>query len=117
MAVADDIIRKNPFRFKLSDVISADANNRIPLTKAQQTAYLQFLREDGRNYYNDIVILLGTGMRVSELYGLVRSDIDMNARSISIKRQIMPNSRQTIFCCHTKDQKRYTKNSYDPRCL
>lgn len=97
MAVDDDIIRKNPFRFKLSDVISADANNRIPLTKAQQTAYLQFLREDGRNYYDDIVILLGTGMRVSELYGLVRSDIDMNARSISVKRQLCRTADKPYF--------------------
>ena len=70
MAVDDDIIRKNPFKFKLSDVVPKDAYARDALTKAQQEQYLQFVQDCGGNYYDDIVILLGTGLRVSELYGL-----------------------------------------------
>ena len=71
MAVDDDMIRKNPFKFKLSDVIPNNAYVRSALTKAQQERYLQFIRDHGKdNYYDDIVILLGTGLRVSELYGL-----------------------------------------------
>ena len=66
MAVDDDMIRKNPFKFKLSDVIPNDAYVRSALTKAQQERYLQFIRDHGKdNYYDDIVILLGTGLRVS----------------------------------------------------
>ena len=64
MAVDDDMIRKNPFKFKLSDVIPNDAYVRSALTKAQQERYLQFIRDHGKdNYYDDIVILLGTGLR------------------------------------------------------
>ena len=72
MAVDDDIIRKNPFKFKLSDVVPKGAYVRDALTKEQQEKYLQFVQDCGGNYYDDIVILLGTGLRVSELYGLTR---------------------------------------------
>ena len=85
MAVDDDMIRKNPFKFKLSDVIPNDAYVRSALTKAQQERYLQFIRDHGKdNYYDDIVILLGTGLRVSELYGLTKADIDFDRRCIHI---------------------------------
>ena len=68
MAVDDDMIRKNPFKFKLSDVIPKDAFVRTALTREQQNLYLHFFQEyGGGNYYDDIVILLGTGLRVSEL--------------------------------------------------
>ena len=36
MAVEDDIIRKNPFKFKLSDVVPKDAYVRNALTREQQ---------------------------------------------------------------------------------
>ena len=62
MAVDDDMIRKNPFKFKLSDVIPKDAFVRTALTREQQDLYLQFFQEyGGGSYYDDIVILLGTG--------------------------------------------------------
>lgn len=44
MAVDDDMIRKNPFKFKLSDVIPKDAFVRTALTREQQDLYLQFSR-------------------------------------------------------------------------
>ena len=62
MAVDDDIIRKNPFKFKLSDVVPKDAYVRDALTKEQQDKYLQFVQECGGNYYDDILILPGTGL-------------------------------------------------------
>lgn len=83
------MIRKNPFKFKLSDVIPNDAFVRDALTKEQQDKYLQFIRDYGHdNYYDDIVILLGTGLRVSELYGLTRSDIDFERRRIYVRHQL-----------------------------
>lgn len=51
MAVDDDMIRKNPFKFKLSDVIPKDAYVRSALTKAQQERYLQFIRDYGKDNY------------------------------------------------------------------
>ena len=102
MAEEDDIIRKNPFRFKLSTVIPYDATERKALTKAQQDhllerdiAYTQNLPvKDGCSaqanwYQNEIIILLGTGLRVSELYGLTLKDIDFKERFIHVNKQLI----------------------------
>lgn len=97
MAVDDDLIRKNPFKFKLSDVIPKDAYVRDALTKEQQEQYLQFVQDCGGNYYDDIVILLGTGLRVSELYGLTRSDIDFERRCIHVRRQLCRTAEKPYF--------------------
>ena len=102
MAVDDDIIRKNPFKFKLSDVVPKDAYVRDALTKEQQEKYLQFVQDCGGNYYDDIVILLGTGLRVSELYGLTRADIDFDRRCIHVRRQLSRTANQPYFISSPK---------------
>lgn len=105
MAVDDDLIRKNPFKFKLSDVVPNDAYIRNALTKVQQERYLQFIRDYGHdNYYDDIVILLGTGLRVSELYGLTRSDIDFERRCIHVRRQLCRTAEKPYFVAPPKTQ-------------
>ena len=105
MAVDDDMIRKNQFKFKLSDVVPNDAYVRKALTKAQQERYLQFIRDYGQgNYYDDIVILLGTGLRVSELYGLTRSDIDFERRCIHVQRQLCRTADKPYFVAPPKTQ-------------
>lgn len=90
MAVEDDAIRKNPFAFALTEVIPNDAEERKPLTKEEQQRFLDFVLADTcrKRYYNEIVILLGTGLRVSELYGLTLSDIDFRSRRITVERQL-----------------------------
>lgn len=102
MAVEDDMIRKNPFKFKLSDVVPKDANVRNALTKAQQERYLEFVRDDGGNYYNDIVILLGTGLRVSELYGLTLSDVDFERRCVRVTKQLCRTAEKPYFVTSPK---------------
>ena len=98
MAVDDDVIRKNPFKFKLSDVVPNDAYLRDALTREQQDRYLQFIRDHGHdNYYDDIVILLGTGLRVSELYGLTRSDLDFQRRCIQVTHQLCRTAEKPYF--------------------
>lgn len=103
MAVDDDMIRKNPFKFKLSDVVPNDAYIRNALTKAQQEKYLQFIRDYGSgNYYDDIVILLGTGLRVSELYGLTKTDLDFERRRIYVRRQLCRTADKPYFITSPK---------------
>lgn len=102
MAVEDDMIRKNPFKFKLSDVVPKDANVRNALTKAQQERYLEFVHDDGGNYYNDIVILLGTGLRVSELYGLTLSDVDFERRCVRVTKQLCRTAEKPYFVTSPK---------------
>lgn len=103
MAVDDDMIRKNPFKFELSDVVPNDAFIRTALTKAQQDRYLQFIQDEGNgNYYDDIVILLGTGLRVSELYGLTKADVDFERRCIHVRKQLCRTADKPYFVAPPK---------------
>ena len=97
MAVDDDLIRKNPFKFNISDILPDDKCKRQALTKEQQHRYLQFVEELGGNYYDDIVILLYTGLRVSELYGLTKSDIDFDNRCIQITKQLCRTAERPYY--------------------
>ena len=103
MAVDDDILRKNPFKFKLSDVVPRDAYVRTALSREQQEQYLQFFMEyGGGSYYDDVVILLGTGLRVCELYGLTKSDLDFDRRCIHVRRQLSRTANQPYFISSPK---------------
>ena len=103
MAVDDDILRKNPFKFKLSDVVPRDAYVRTALSREQQEQYFQFFMEyGGGSYYDDVVILLGTGLRVSELYGLTKSDLDFDRRCIHVRRQLSRTANQPYFISSPK---------------
>lgn len=94
MAVQDDILRKNPFDFKLRDVLEDDTQKKVPLSPEQEEAFLSFVREDAtyRRYYDEVVILLGTGLRISELCGLTKSDIDLDnpeGRCLHVDHQLL----------------------------
>ena len=103
MAVDDDILRKNPFKFKLSDVVPRDAYVRTALSREQQEQYLQFFMEyGGGSYYDDVMILLGTGLRVSKLYGLTKSDLDFDRRCIHVRRQLSRTANQPYFISSPK---------------
>lgn len=90
MAVEDDIIRRNPFSFQITDVVPNDSKTRQAISKEVKERFLTFIRESRHysQYYDEIIILLGTGMRVSELYGLTRADLDFEARRIKVERQL-----------------------------
>ena len=103
MAVDDDMIRKNPFKFKLCELLPNDEEKRQALTHAQQKRYLDFVRDTGRNrYYNDIVVLLGTGLRVSELYGLTKADIDFDRGCLRITKQLCRTAEKVYFITEPK---------------
>lgn len=91
MAYNEDIIRKNPFDFKLVDVVTNDSQKRIAMTQEQQDIWMGFIREDKtyQKYYDEFVVLLNTGMRVSEFCGLTRSDIDFDNRKIRVDHQLV----------------------------
>ncbi|MCB6478622.1 site-specific integrase, partial [Emergencia timonensis] len=72
IAIQDDCVRKNPFDFKLSEVIENDTKEKVALTEEQEQALLSFIKTDNvyHKYYDDVLILLKTGLRISELCGL-----------------------------------------------
>ena len=82
---------KNPFHFKLSSVIRTDVVKREALTEEQVETWLSFLKTDavGARYYDTNLLLLETGMRISELCGLTMEDIDFSKNEISINHQLL----------------------------
>jgi integrase len=91
MAYNEDIIRRNPFDFKLVDVVPNDSKKRIAMTEEQQKIWMNFIREDSTysKYYDEFVVLLGTGMRVSEFCGLTKNDLDFENRRIRVDHQLV----------------------------
>lgn len=89
-ALNDDLVRKNPFNWNLSDVLEDDTEHKTALTDEQVNALLSFLQIDDvyKKYYNAIVVLLHTGLRISELCGLTISDIDFEQGFIRVNHQI-----------------------------
>ena len=91
MAVEEDILRKSPFDFGLTKVVPNDSETRIALDPEQLELWMSFLRNDShyRQYYDEFVVLLGTGMRISEFCGLTKKDLDFEERKIRVERQLM----------------------------
>lgn len=89
-ALNDDLVRKNPFTWNLSDVLEDDTEHKTALTDEQVNALLSFVQMDMvyQKYYNAIVVLLHTGLRISELCGLTTSDIDFEKGFIQVNHQI-----------------------------
>ena len=91
MACDEDIIRKNPFAFPLNGVVVNDSQKRIALSPEEQEIFMTFIKEDSHYscYYDEFVVLLGTGMRVSEFCGLTKDDLDFVNRKIREERQLL----------------------------
>lgn len=107
MAVDDDMIRKNPFRFKISDVITKNTTPRQALTPHDEKVFLEYAADFP--CYNIIVVLLGTGIRVSELCGLTLLDIDFENRRINVDKQLLrtPDGMYYVTTPKTQSGMRY----------
>lgn len=95
MALHDDCIRKNPFDFSLSSVMKNDTQSRQALTQEQEEKLLAFIQSDVcyRKHYDEIIIMLRTGLRISEFCGLTVKDLDFTNRIINIDHQLIKLSK------------------------
>ena len=93
MAIEDDYVRKNPFDFQLSEDIDDDSESRQALSEEQEEKLLSFLQYDTvyQKYYDDVLILLKTGLRISELCGLTVQDLDFENHTLNIDHQLLRN--------------------------
>lgn len=109
MACDEDAIRKNPFEFKLSEVIEDDGKERVSLTPAQQKAWLDFVQNDKvyKKYYDELIVLLGTGLRISEFCGLTREDLDFENRRIRVERQLIKETNGVYRTAKLKSKSGY----------
>ena len=104
VAVEDDVIFKNPFNWKLSNVINIKKTERSALTKEEQDDFLQFVSNSGcySKYLYEILVLLGTGVRISEFCGLTTDNIDFSNRRIHIEKQLAVLEGRTLIFTATK---------------
>lgn len=95
--------RKNGmYEFRL-DIILNNTQKRVALTPKQQEQFLEYIKNDAHfcRYLDEIKILLGTGMRISEFCGLTISDLDFDRRRIRVDHQLV----------RTRDGKRYIEKT------
>ena len=106
LAIQDDLLRKNPFDFQLSTVIEDDTEPKVPLTPAQEESFLSFAQNDKvyQKYCDELIILLGTGLRISELCGLTDTDINFENRIINVDHQLL-RSAETGYYIETPKTK------------
>ena len=99
MAIEDDYVRKNPFDFQLSEVIDDDSESRQALSEEQEEKLLSFLQYDTvyQKYYDDVLILLKTGLRISELCGLTIMDVDFIHEVVVIDHQLLKSKEQGYY--------------------
>lgn len=91
IAIQEGYLKKNPFDFRLSDVVENDTKPRQPLTEKQENDLLDFVRVDDvySKYYEAILLLLKTGLRASELCGLTINDLDFENRLLRVDHQLL----------------------------
>lgn len=99
VAIQDDCIRKNPFDFQLITVLVDNTEPKVPLTPAQEESFLAFVQNDKiyQKYYDELIILLGTGLRISEFCGLTDTDLDFDNRTINVDHQLLKDSKTGYY--------------------
>lgn len=97
-AIEDDCIRKNPFNFALNTVLEDDTKQKAALTPEQEESLIAFAESDRvyRKYADELVILLGTGLRISELCGLT-AKLDFENRIIHVDHQLLKDSEAGYY--------------------
>ena len=105
-AIQDDCIRKNPFDFQLNTVIEDDTEPKVPLTAEQEESLLSFMQSDSvyQKYRDEVIILLGTGLRISELCGLTETDLDFENRIINVDHQLLRSAETGYYIEKPKTQ-------------
>ncbi len=72
-------------------MIEDDTEPKVSLTAEQEESLLSFMQSDSvyQKYHDEVIILLGTGLRISELCGLTKTDLDFENRVINVDQQLL----------------------------
>ena len=100
MLVNDDVVRKNPVTFSCTDIVARPEHDRKALTKQQQKSWMEFIKNSVyySRYYDECLVLLNTGMRISEFCGLTYGDLDFENRRIKVDHQLLRGNTHSEFC-------------------
>ena len=88
-------------------------SNLYPLRRKR--LFLSFVQHDKvyQKYYDEIIILLGTGLRISELCGLTEADIDLDKQLINVDHQLLKIADVGYYVETPKTKKRQPGYSYE----
>ena len=91
LACEDNILPRNPCDFTLSKVIEDTTEKVLALTKTQKVELLEFLRihKYYARYYDDVVVLLDTGLRIGEYRGITLPEIDFQNHVLHVRKQLV----------------------------
>lgn len=104
LAVADDLIKKNPAR---SDVVKAPAAGEGEKILAWSTETVDKVVDAHRESLRLLPIIGSTcGLREGELFGLALEDIDFEERVLHVRRQLKKLGRAYVFGLPKNDRER-----------
>lgn len=91
LAYEDDIISKNPCRFKLKSMVPDDTKKVCALKADQESSLFEFLKNDtyGKRQLDMFTVLIGTGLRISEFAALTVKDVDFGENILHVTKQIV----------------------------
>ena len=71
----------------------------MPLTPAQEEELLKFMQDDPvyAKYYDEVVILLETGLRISGLCGLTETDLNFDLRFVNVDHQLLRSTEDGYY--------------------
>lgn len=99
LAVMDGMTLRNPFAWELQRVLLNDSHARVALTREQERRFMAFVREDPHysRYHDAFLVLLRTGLRISEFCGLTVDDVDLARSRLRVERQLQRTSGMTYY--------------------
>ena len=76
------------------------------MTGEEQERYLEYVHSDEHFswYYDEIIVLLGTGIRISEFMGITFSDLDFEERKIRVDHQLTRTRNGKYYVEKTKTE-------------
>lgn len=89
------IIKTNPMDELELELPRREKKEVDPMDRAEQKLFMEKARESV--HYDAFVLMLNTGIRYGELAGLRWSDIDWNARTLSVNRTVYYKQAEKVF--------------------
>lgn len=83
-AIENELIEKNPASKVVTKIPGNEGKEVKALTREEQNRFIQCIK--GTRYENSLMLILNTGLRISELCGLKWQDIDFQNKTMKIQR-------------------------------
>lgn len=104
LAVEEECLNKNPWNFSMDFLDKEKESEKdYALTTSQIESLLMFMQTDRKasQFYDLVVVLLETGMRIGELSGLTFKDVDLKNRLVHITHQVQYREKE-LYIAKTK---------------